>query len=81
MKIHFFGKIGERIGRTVELDVPPTVARVAELRAFLATVYPQAAADLASGASRACVGDTVVGEDQRIAPGDTVEFFPPLSGG
>ena len=80
MKILFFGKLGEAIGREVAMDVDTEVT-VAELRAFLAQRYPAVAADLCGPGLRACVGDTIVGEDFRIGPETAVEFFPPLSGG
>jgi molybdopterin converting factor small subunit len=81
LKILFFGKLGEAIGREVEMGLDPGSVTVAELRAFLARRYPAVAADLRSPGLRACVGDTIVGEDFRIGPEASVEFFPPLSGG
>jgi len=81
MRIHFFGRLGERIAREVEIDLPDDVTNVAGLRCLLAAAYPYAAAELAGTASRACVGDEIVSEDRLVNDSDVVEFFPPLSGG
>ena len=56
MKIHFFGRAGDRIARSVEIDVPSDVASVGALRIFLADAFPDAANEIASPALRACVG-------------------------
>lgn len=71
MRILFFGRLADRFGRTVDLDVPPG-ATVADIRALLLLTEP---------AVRACVGDTIVAEDFLPAPGAEVEFWPPVSGG
>ena len=81
MDILFFGKLGDTIGRTVIVEAPPGGCTVAELRDLLASLYPQAAADLASPSLRACVEDRIVDEGFRVGTDGTVEFFPPLSGG
>lgn len=80
MKIGCFGRLGDLIGRAVEVD-PLDASTVAELRGLLAKRYPQAAADLTSPATRACIGDRIVGEEASIVRAGEVEFFPPLSGG
>lgn len=81
MRIGFFGRLGERIGREVDLDLPAEAWSVAELRLHLAQQFPAAAADLASGSLRACVDETIVSDSHIVRPGQKVEFFPPLSGG
>ena len=80
MLIYFYGGIGDRIGRSHELDVPEEATTIADLRRWLARAYP-AAADEIGGALRACVGDEIVGEAHDIRQADIVEFLPPLSGG
>ena len=40
MQIHFFGRLGDRIARSIELDLPANVTRVAELRGLAAAAYP-----------------------------------------
>ena len=81
MDILFFGKLGDTIGRKVTIETPPGGCSVAELRNLLASLYPQAAADLASPSLRACIEDRIVDEGFRVDADRTVEFFPPLSGG
>jgi sulfur-carrier protein len=81
MKVQFFGRIGDRIGREVGLDLPPDGCSVADLRSRLALLHPHAKADLMSPSLRACVDETIATEDQIVSEGETVAFFPPLSGG
>lgn len=81
MKVSFFGRLGDRIGREVEVDLPAMKCSVAELRRHLAERYPAAADDLVAHSVRACVDETIVPDDHVIVPGQRVEFFPPLSGG
>lgn len=81
MVIHFYGGIADRVGRSVELELPETVTTVAELRRLLGTVYPDASSYIASGSLKACVSDEIVGETHDIRRADMIEFFPPLSGG
>lgn len=80
MKVRAYGKLADLLGQetNVDLDVPCTVA---ELRARLAAIYPDAAEPLASKRVLACVGDTVVPDKQVIAPGTLVELLAPVSGG
>jgi molybdopterin converting factor small subunit len=81
VKVIFFGRLGDLIGRETELDPRCEPATIQELREQLAALHPHAAAELLSGSLRACVGDSVVPDEHRIGRGATVEFFPPLSGG
>ena len=80
MKIAFFGKLRAAIGDERELAVEKAES-VAQLRRRLAKLHPSAAEDLLSPRVRACVNDTIVGEDFVLDGHDSVEFFPPLSGG
>lgn len=80
MKIGFFGQMGERLGREVEIDAAraPTVAA---LRTLVAEAYPDAADQLLSPTLKACVDDSIVDDDAVLKGSERVEFFPPLSGG
>ena len=78
MKIHFYGRLAESVGREIEVDVPESCS-VSELRALLATEYPRAANALGHRV-RALVGDIVVADSHIVRSGDRVEFFPPVSG-
>lgn len=79
--IGFFGSLGERIGRSVALDLPEQGSTVAELRSRLAELHPMASNELMRRGVLACASDEIVGEDHRVMPGSAVEFLPPLSGG
>ena len=80
MKVLFFGKLRDALGD--ERDLPAVEGEtVTQLRGRLADLHPQAAGDLLNPGVRACVDDTVVGEDFIVGSRELVEFFPPLSGG
>ena len=72
-KIAFYGKLAERLGREVELDLPTEGCTIAALRARFEGV------DRAT--VRAFVNDETVREDHVVRPDDRVDFLPPLSGG
>ena len=72
MKIGFYGRLAERHGREVEIDLPEG-ATVAALRARFE--------GLDAATVRALVNDATAGEDAVVGPGDRVDFLPPLSGG
>lgn len=81
MVINFYGRIADRVGRSIELDLPHSITTVAELRRLLGTTYPDAAGEIASASLRPCIDDEIVGEAHDIRRAGTIEFFPPLSGG
>lgn len=74
MKILFFGRLAESLGREAEVDVPASGCTVAELRQRLGE-------DVASPGIRACIDQLMVGEEERVLPHHEVAFLPPLSGG
>jgi molybdopterin converting factor small subunit len=80
MKVTFYGKLAEMIGRELELTVEGPCS-VASLRSDIAAAYPGAAAALADGRVRACVDAALVPDDQCVAASDAVEFLAPVSGG
>jgi molybdopterin converting factor small subunit len=80
-RILFHGKLAALFGRSVEIATPPGCS-IAELRSKIAAEYPHAADALEGKRVRACVGNAIVPDSYRIAPGDKeVEFLPPVSGG
>jgi sulfur-carrier protein len=81
MKIQFFGKLGDRLGREREISIPPHVQDVAALRRLLAERVPEAEVELMDPSLRACVDDLMVADDHHLEEGSEVAFFPPLSGG
>lgn len=80
MRISFYGRLAETIGRDVELDAAQPCA-VSEVRAMLAERFPHASTDLTSPRVRACVGDRIVPDNFVVAPGESVDILAPLSGG
>lgn len=80
MKIRFYGKLSDEIGREIDFDPPAGTDTIVKLRNALADIFPDAAEELRDR-SRAIIADTIVGEGHRLAGPETVEFFPPLSGG
>jgi molybdopterin converting factor small subunit len=79
-KILFHGKLATLFGRDVEIAAPLGCS-IAELRSQIVDEHPHAADALRDKRARACVGDSIVPDSYRIAPGDEVEFLPPVSGG
>ena len=80
MKVLFYGRLADVFGRELELAAPSDCS-IAELRSQVAAKRPNAAEALQNMRVRACIGDSIVPEDRTVAPGDVVEFFPPVSGG
>jgi molybdopterin converting factor small subunit len=79
MKIHFYGRLADSLGRNIEVELPESCS-VADLRERLANEHPQIANALGHRV-RACVGDMIVPDSHIVRPCDSVEFFPPVSGG
>jgi molybdopterin synthase sulfur carrier subunit len=77
MRILFFGRLGEAIGREIEIDPPAEPCTVADLRAQLAIAYPV----LADRGVRGCVDRAIVPDTAPVRAGQEVAFMPPLSGG
>ena len=79
--VALFGKLGEAIGREIELRTGFTEGTVAQLREALAEAYPSARMDLLSPRVRACINDAIVTDSHRVALGDRIALLPPVSGG
>jgi len=80
VRISFYGRLAEAIGREVELDAAEACA-VGEVRARLAELFPHVSSDLVSPRVRACVGDRIVSDSFVVVPGDSIDILAPLSGG
>jgi sulfur-carrier protein len=80
VKVRAYGKLADLLGqeKNVDIDVPCTVA---ELRAYLAALYPDAAEPLASRRVLACVGDSIVPDHHVLGGSEPVELLAPVSGG
>jgi molybdopterin converting factor small subunit len=72
-RIGFYGRLAERFGREVEIDLPDDGCSVSDVRARFDGLDP--------ATIRACVNDAMAGEESLVRPGDRVDFLPPLSGG
>ena len=81
MDVRFYGRLGERLGRQVKVELPDGGCSIEELRRLIAGRYPEAGKDILTPRIRACAGDSIVPEDHRVHSGETIEFFPPVSGG
>lgn len=79
-KILFHGKLADVLGRDLEMEAPKGCS-IGKLRAHIATEHPNAGEALRDSRVRACVGDSIVADSYLLAPGDEVEFLPPVSGG
>lgn len=80
MKVRFYGSLADAIGRELKLHAL-SACSVSQLRMRLAEEHPAAEQLVRSKRFRACVGDVLVGDDYPLSESDTVEFFPPVSGG
>lgn len=80
MEILFYGRLATAVGERVDIELP-TGQSVRELREALAERYPEIAEQLRSRRVRACIGDSIVQDTYLVAPGERIEFFPPVSGG
>lgn len=81
MDVLFYGQLGERLGRAIRIELPDGGCSVAELRRIIASRHPQVADAILQPGVRACAEDAIISEDHRLSPAQTVEFFPPVSGG
>ncbi len=79
LNILYFASLSEAIGATAEnLDVPPGVTTVGDLRKALGVRHP---ALLSAKNLRAAVNRQMVGMEAAVADGDEIAFFPPVTGG
>ena len=81
MKVLLFGKLADKAGRELDIDVPDAGCTVAELRSRLCLEQPSLAADLSAPSIKACIDQQVAAEDALVLPRHEVAFIPPLSGG
>jgi molybdopterin converting factor small subunit len=78
LRIRLYGRLGDALGAETQVEAPAGCT-VADVRRLLGAGHSTATEALAR--SRACVGDRMVGDDQRLSGEDVIEFLPPVSGG
>jgi molybdopterin synthase sulfur carrier subunit len=83
MKLIYFAWVRSQIGLAEEdVTPPPEVGDVAALLAWLKTRGPGHAAALRDvSAVRVAVNQEYVKPEHKIAPGDEIAVFPPVTGG
>lgn len=83
IKLVYFARLREALGCAAEdVALPPDVTDVGALRAWLARrggTWTQAF--MSDGTVRAAVNQEMAANDTRVAAGDEVAFFPPVTGG
>lgn len=83
IQILYFALLRERMGRAEErLDLPPGIATVGGLAAWLHERDAQGASAFAPGSPvRAAVNQEFAAPGAAVGDGDEVAFFPPVTGG
>jgi molybdopterin synthase sulfur carrier subunit len=83
MRLLYFAWVKEKVGRaSEEVALPPNVATVAELIAWLKSRGPEFANAFArSEVIRAAIDQSHVRHDARIGGAREIAFFPPVTGG
>lgn len=83
LQVLYFAALRERVGRAAErVEVPPGVATVGELRAWLAARgEPWGSAFAETRRLRAAVDQAMARDDTPLAEGAEVAFFPQVTGG
>jgi molybdopterin synthase sulfur carrier subunit len=83
LRLVYFAWVKEKTGIAAEeIDVPASVATVAELIAWLKTRGPEFAHAFArTEAIRAAIDQNHVRHDAKIGAAREIAFFPPVTGG
>jgi len=83
MRLLYFAWVKEKVGRASEdIALPPEIATIAELIAWLKTRGPEFANAFARDEIiRAAIDQNHVRRDARIATAREIAFFPPVTGG
>ena len=80
MKLLFYGRLADVLGREMEIDTPATCT-IAQLRSQLVGEHCHARELFDDKRVRACVAGKIVDNEYLARDSDVVEFLPPVSGG
>jgi molybdopterin converting factor small subunit len=75
MRVLFFGRVADQLGRERQVELPSAGCTIADLRGLISAEV------LARPGVRASIDRQVVGEDAFVRPGAEVAFFSVFSGG
>lgn len=81
IQVCFFGKVADRFGRGLNVDIPAGGCSLAWLRAQLADQTDGGAEALAEHGLRAAIDHLIVGDQAWVRPGQDVAFLSMFSGG
>jgi molybdopterin synthase sulfur carrier subunit len=83
LSVLYFARLKEAVGRSAEdVEIPPGVTTVGELRAWLAQRgAPWSTAFAEIRPIRAALDQAMAGDSTRLRDGAEVAFFPPVTGG
>jgi hypothetical protein len=82
VQLLFFGKVGDRFGRTRRLGIPPGGCSVGWIKAQLSQQVDDGGAALSEAGVRFAVDrQMVLGDEAWVTPGQEVAFFSAFSGG
>ena len=75
MRVLFFGRVADQLGRERQVDLPAGGCTISQLRGLIAAEL------LSRPGVRASIDKQIVGEDALVRPGAEVAFFSVFSGG
>jgi len=75
MRVLFFGRVADQLGRERQVDLPAQGCTIAQLRRLIS------AETLARPGVRASIDKQIVADDALVPPGAEVAFFSVFSGG
>lgn len=81
MRVQFYGRLADLIGRRHLDDIPDTLADGEALRGWLADAHPQLAEVLARPGTRLVVDNEIADWSAALAAAGDIAVIPAVSGG